>query len=1177
MKCIKSYLTLATLLFISVAFSNPSNGQTVVSPSATGIFWRVGAFYEISWSGFTPAFLNPVVTIDLYKGGSFYKTIASVSNSGSGSYWYVGVSADPGTDYQIRIHSAFLSDYSDNYFNIGDPKVTYPSASGIRLYGGVTYNITWSGFTGASNVNIYLYKGGGSAYSTIAYFTENDGSFSWTVPMSYPTGSDYTIEINSYGITDHYYDGSDNAFTIAKPTVLFPSATGITWYTGDTYNITWSGFYGSYVKIELIEKLDFSNEYSIISTITSATANDGSYSWTVPKTLSSWAQYNFLIRITSTANTTISDISDNVFTIRWPTVQIPSAEFITWYGGATYDIKWYYFPGSYVKIELYKAGSLYSTITSSTDNDGLYSWTVPKTLPASGLGADYKIRITSTANANVFGESHYNFTIRQPNVSYPSASGITWHIGSPPPYDITWYGFYGSNVRIDLYKGSSQYYTITPSTTNDGRESWTVPTTLPVGSDYRIMITSIENAAIYDFSDNYFTIAEAACINETFTAATGTITDNSGASDYLNNMTCEKLIQPSGGGTINLTFTSFATESGYDFVRVYAGSTTSAPLLGTFSGSSLPPVLTSSSGSMLIRFTTDGSVVAAGWSATYGPGVPPSGCTNETFTAASGTVTDNSGALDYQNNMTCEKLIQPSGGGTITLTFISFATESGYDFVRVYAGSTTSAPLLGTFSGSSLPPVLTSSSGSMLIRFTTDGSVVAAGWSATYGPGVPPSGCTNETFTAASGTVTDNSGALDYQNNMTCEKLIQPSGGGTITLTFTSFATESGYDLVRVYAGSTTSAPLLGTFSGSSLPPVLTSSSGSMLIRFTTDGSVVAAGWSATYGPGVPPSGCTNETFTAASGTVTDNSGALDYQNNMTCEKLIQPSGGGTITLTFTSFATESGYDFVRVYAGSTTSAPLLGTFSGNSLPPVLTSIAGSMLITFTSDASVVAAGWSAGYTAVYGGCFNETNTHTSGTITDNSGALDYLNNMTCEKLIQPIGSGHITLTFTAFSTEANYDLVRVYAGSTTSAPLLGTFSGSSLPPVLTSGAGSMLIRFTTDGSVVAAGWSATYTSSLTSGGKGAEEISEKEILQDTKLVAYPNPTSGILTVESSFAEEETYTIELINTSGQVILNQKINIIGGKFDIDISDVSSGLYLLQIRTGRTVQYIRVIKN
>ena len=320
---------------------------------------------------------------------------------------------------------------------------------------------------------------------------------------------------------------------------------------------------------------------------------------------------------------------------------------------------------------------------------------------------------------------------------------------------------------------------------------------------------------------------------------------------------------------------------------------------------------------------------------------------------------------------------------------------------------------------------------------------------------------------------------------------------------------------------------------------------------------------------------CERITFNASSGTITDNSGSSDYQNNMTCEKLIQPTGGGTITLTFTAFSTEASYDLVRVYAGSTTSAPLLGTFSGSTLPPVLTSSGGSMLIRFTTDGSVVAAGWSATYTSgppPPTGCINETFTTASGTITDNSGSSNYQNNMACEKLIQPIGGGKITLTFSSFSTESGYDFVRVYDGSTTSATLLGTYSGNSLPPALMSKTGSMLIRFTTDGSVVAVGWIAIYTSSA-HGGKG---ISELEILQDIKLVAYPNPTSGILTIKSSVSEEETYTIDLINVSGQVILNQRRNVIGGKFDIDISNVRSGSYMLRIKTGRTVQFIRAIK-
>ncbi|MBN2273769.1 MAG: T9SS type A sorting domain-containing protein, partial [Bacteroidales bacterium] len=700
------------------------------------------------------------------------------------------------------------------------------------------------------------------------------------------------------------------------------------------------------------------------------------------------------------------------------------------------------------------------------------------------------------------------------------------------------------------------------------------------GSETITFTATDDDASPLSASDDAtFTVsASSICYDETFTAASGTITDNSGASDYQNNMACEKLIQPVDGGIIILTFMEFNTESGYDFVRVYDGATTSDPLLGTFSGSSLPPAVSSSNGSMLITFITDYSVTAAGWSATYTTEVVE-GCVNETFTDASGTVTDNSGALNYQNDMSCEKLIQPTEGGIITLTFTEFSTESGYDFVRVYDGATTSDPLLGTFSSSSLPAAVTSTGGSMLITFITDYSVTAAGWSATYTTAA--SGCVNETFTAASGTITDNSGASDYQNNMSCEKLIQPADGGIITLTFTEFSTESGYDFVRVYDGATVSAPQLGTFSGSSLPPVLTSSGGNMLITFITDYSVAAAGWSAAYTT-QPLSGCINETFTAASGTFTDNSGASNYQNNMSCEKLIQPAGGGIIALTFTEFSTESGYDFVRVYDGATTSAPLLGTFSGSSLPPVLTSSGGSMLITFTTDYSVTESGWSAAYytTDVPEGCINETFTDASGTVTDNSGTSNYLNNMMCEKLIQPSGSSFIVLSFDEFDTEYGFDFVRVYDGATTSSRLLGTYSGISFPPTLTSSGGSMLITFTTDYSVTASGWSASYVALYDV--EGSERIKSISIIDDENtpeqlnLYIYPNPTKGTLTVETNYTEEVTFTVDLIDVSGQIVMNQTIQVVGGKFDIDLSDNKRGFYILKVMTENAVQYIRLIK-
>jgi hypothetical protein len=98
--------------------------------------------------------------------------------------------------------------------------------------------------------------------------------------------------------------------------------------------------------------------------------------------------------------------------IRWklpPTDNIP---FITvlaplslsqWPAGSQQMIRWNT-TGSIpkVKIFLYKNNSLSSTITSSANNTGAYTWNIPaNTSPAS----DYKIIITDTSNPAVFGES----------------------------------------------------------------------------------------------------------------------------------------------------------------------------------------------------------------------------------------------------------------------------------------------------------------------------------------------------------------------------------------------------------------------------------------------------------------------------------------------------------------------------------------------------------------------------------------------------------------------------------------------------------------------------------------------------------------------------------------------------------------------------------------------------
>jgi hypothetical protein len=355
-----------------------------------------------------------------------------------------------------------------------------------------------------------------------------------------------------------------------------------------------------------------------------------------------------------------------------------------------------------------------------------------------------------------------------------------------------------------------------------------------------------------------------------------------------------------------------------------------------------------------------------GLTSSLGCSPPSGGCSGtQTLTAASGTFSDGSGSGNYQNNSDCRWLIQPPNATSITLTFQSFNLLSG-DFVYVYDGSTTSAPLLGTFSGNTLPAPVTSSGGVMLVRFVSNASGTADGFVASYTStlNVPCYG--TQTVSGASGTITDGSGSNNYQDNADCKWIITaPSGSAGIRIEFTQFRTESSYDFVTLYDGNAVNSNYaIRRFSGTTLPPVITSATPQALVYFTTDNSITDAGWSLNYTAISQPYCQGTTTLTAPSGTITDGSGNSDYTNRANCRWLIQPPGATQIELTFSSFNTESSYDFVKVYDGATTSAPLLGSYSGTTLPPVLRSSGGSLLILFTSDSSITRAGWSASYTS---------------------------------------------------------------------------------------------------------------------------------------------------------------------------------------------------------------------
>ncbi|MEP7128039.1 MAG: PKD domain-containing protein, partial [Chitinophagales bacterium] len=115
---------------------------------------------------------------------------------------------------------------------------------------------------------------------------------------------------------------------------------------------------------------------------------------------------------------------------------------------------------------------------------------------------------------------------------------------------------------------------------------------------------------------------------------------------------------------------------------------------------------------------------------------------------------------------------------------------------------------------------------------------------------------------------------------------------------------------------------------------------------------------------------CDLPTVSLTSGTFYDTGGPLgNYQNDENCTMLISPPCAGSITLTFSAFASQANNDFLKVYDGVDASAPLLLSVSGFPFPyPSVTGTSGKLFITWTSNSSQTNSGYAASYTSVVGG-----------------------------------------------------------------------------------------------------------------------------------------------------------------------------------------------------------------
>jgi hypothetical protein len=307
----------------------------------------------------------------------------------------------------------------------------------------------------------------------------------------------------------------------------------------------------------------------------------------------------------------------------------------------------------------------------------------------------------------------------------------------------------------------------------------------------------------------------------TYTTATGTSTDNGGAAaNYTNNQRVRYLIAPAGAGEVTLTFTQFNLEANFDSLWIWKGGTVYDDFVGGYTGTTLPPAVTSSSGKILLEFWADCGTTAPGWVANWTSNPAPA-CPAPTNLANSYT-----------------------GHAIAHLSWNAVPGASGYEVRhRRYAeGETWSAATTTATNSYALTGLGSRAHYEWQVRAICGGTPSA--WA---GDTLTTPSPTSFTTDLCNGRLRDSGGNLNYNNAENYTVTISPAGATSVTLGFTVFALENNFDYLRVYDGPSVASPLLATLTGTALPANITSTGGSITLRFTSDNATVAAGFDLTW------------------------------------------------------------------------------------------------------------------------------------------------------------------------------------------------------------------------------------------------------------------------------------------------------------------------------------------
>ena len=525
-----------------------------------------------------------------------------------------------------------------------------------------------------------------------------------------------------------------------------------------------------------------------------------------------------------------------------------------------------------------------------------------------------------------------------------------------------------SDSYITIVDGTEDYGTITAGTTKniDNAFSVTIADNVPDQYTFSFNLTITGQ----DGSSNNYTWP--ATLNMTANAPAITIGDVF----VTNDDNADGRLDPGETGDINFTVTN-SGHADADFGGTLSESSDPNNYL-TLGGTTFAPVTLTASSSQDFTFTGAAADintplgspvglqldVAAGASAQYTDvsnqdliiGIVPIYPISDegTLSVCTGTFYDSGlDTAQYGNNEDYSMTFLPgSGEDFVVVDFTAFDIEDDYDFLYAYDGPDASYPQVegSPFTGTTSPGTLTGANG-LTFNFTSDNSVTHDGWVAEvscFTPTTPPDCPVNPVPADAATNVFPVQISWDASFGATSYDVYFGTDADPYTntpVTVTSPVYNISVNPYTTYYWAVLPTNSVGTGSACSVWSFTTGAAQYMM----TNGATVTTCDGIFYDEGGP-----------------DN----NYSSNLDQTMTFMPgTTGKMISADFISFETESGYDDLKIYDGTSASSSLIGDYEGTNNPGIVTAdnIDGALTFVFHSDGSVTKAGWEANISCVDG------------------------------------------------------------------------------------------------------------------------------------------------------------------------------------------------------------------